>query len=194
MSLATAAMRPFKGFRFKQILTRRVALWGGLTLVLLIVGGLASWIPYARENQQLVQALKYVEQGAIPDEPADYKAELQRDLDQPSAGVLPGVYSNLTHMDAVTYNAVLVLKPDGNYDYALSVGNDRVHKRYGHRGRWWVQGRVLHTVLLEGDSFLTAPQARNHVTPARERIVDDSVGQLTLQAHYGSAVKFLKVE
>lgn len=162
-------------------------------ILMLLVGALIAWTLYTRDNQQLTQSLQQVESGAIADEPEDYRAIIARDLEQKIAPVLSGVYSNLTQLNAVTYNAVLYLKPNGNYDYALTVGNARVHKRYGHRGRWWVQGRVLHTVLLEGDAFLTSPASRNRVTPARERIMDSSKEQIILQAHYGPAVTFLRV-
>jgi hypothetical protein len=180
--------------RFGRISVRRALVWGGAIVLLLAVGFFISWISYARGNQELVKTLQYVEQGSIPNEPASYREQVRQHLDAPSAGVLPGAYSNLTRMRSVTYNAVLVLKPDGKYDYALSVGNDRVLKRYGHKGVWWIQGKVLHTILLEGDAFLASPETRDRVTPARELILDASPGQLTLQAHYGDAVKFVKVQ
>ncbi len=170
--------------------SRHIALW----LVLLVVGAMTPWVLYTRANDELTQALKHVEAGAIPNEPDSYADVLRGDLKQSTAQVLAGAYSNITQMGAVTYNAVLVFKPDGNYDYALSVGNGRVHKRYGHRGLWWVQGRVLHTVLVDGDAFLAAPESRNHVRPSRERILDSSAEQLTLQAHYGPPVSFQRVQ
>lgn len=165
-----------------------------LASLLLVGGAMVAWVMYTRDSQQLTQALKHVESGAIENEPEGYKAQVALDLTQPMAQLLPGVYSNLTRYDSVIYNAVLLLKTDGTYDYALTVGNERVHKRYGHRGRWWVQGKVFHTVLLDGDFFLTAPEARNRATAARERIVSSSADQLTLQAHYGPAVTFIKVQ
>jgi hypothetical protein len=178
---------------FARWVTRKTFAVALAVVVLLMLGVIVAWALHARDTQQLTQSLQQVEQGVIPNEPPSYRETITRDLEQSIAPVLPGVYTNLTQISAVTYNAVLLLKPDGQYDYALTVGNDRLHKRYGHRGRWWVQGRVLHTVLLEGDAFLTAPASRNRVTPARERIMSSSKEQITLQAHYGPAVTFLRV-
>lgn len=157
-------------------------------------GGLAVWINYTDANRQLTESLAFVEKGTIVDEPVAYKKVMAAALVQPTAPVLPGVYANLTVIGSITYNAVLKLQGDGVYDYALSVGNGRVYKRYAHRGRWWVEGNVLHTILVSGDQFLTAPESRDKVTPAREQILAVTPDMLTLQAHYGPAVIFRKID
>jgi len=161
---------------------------------LVALGALLAFIPHATDNGSLKNALEHVESGAIPDEPQAYINQVESDLKATPAQVLPATYSSLDTFNDVTYNAVLTLKPDGAYDYALTVGNSRVFKLYKHSGKWWVQGRVLHTVLLDGDEFLTAPAARDRKTPARERIIESSPDGLLLQAHYGATVQFKKIK
>lgn len=167
----------------------------GLTMVILAcIGAVIALVPYANDNNSLKSALAHIERGSVPDEPADYAALMEKErAAAPPAQVIPGSYSSLDAVHDVAYNAVLNLKPDGAYDYALTVGNDRVFKLYKHTGKWWVEGRVLHTILLEGDAFLTAPAARDRKTPSREHIIESSPDAITLQAHYGPQVKFQKV-
>lgn len=173
----------------------RYALITAAIMALLVVGILAAYIPYASDNTALKAALTHVESGAIPDESPEYADKVAAELRvQPPAKVAPGSYSNITTFGDVTYNAVLALKDDGTYDSLLTVGNPRVFKLYKQTGKWRVEGRVLLTVMLEGDQFLTAPKARDHKTPSRELILDASPDRLVLQAHYGNPVPFDKVK
>ena len=163
--------------------------------VLAALGALIAYLPHATDNEALKSALAHVESGGIPDEPPEYAAEVAKDLQAvPPAQVIPATYSTTNTFNDVTYNAVLSLRPDGSYDYALTVGNSRVFKLYKHTGKWWVEGKVLHTILLEGDDFLTAASARDRKTPARERIIESSADVMVLQAHYGPQVHFKKID
>lgn len=164
-------------------------------LVLIGVGAFLAFIPYAADNDALKTALKHVESGSIPDEPPDYVLQIEKDLKaDPPAQIIPATYSSIDSYHDVTYNAVISLKPDGSYDYALTVGNSRVFKLYKHTGKWWVQGKVLNSILLKGDAFLTEPAARDRKTPSRERIIESSANEIVLQAHYGPQVHFKKVD
>ncbi len=192
MSMATTPLSCTAQTRRPRRWLRAVLIAVG-TVCLIALGALLAFIPYASDNGALKNALAHVESGAISDEPQAYIDQINRDLQAPTAQVMPATYSSLERFNDVTYNAVLTLKPDGAYDYALTVGNSRVFKLYKHSGKWWVQGAVLHTILLEGDDFLTSPAARDRKTPARERIVESGPDGLLLQAHYGSPVKFKKI-
>lgn len=167
----------------------------GALVALCTLGALMAYVSHANDNKSLTAALEHIENGGIPDEPSSYAAAMDRDSKQePSVSLAPGAYSNTTLMQDVTYRAVLLLKPNGRYDYALTVGNDRVYKMYKHAGLWEVKGQVFQTILEEGDAFLTPPAARDRKTPSRERIVEVGADYVVLQAHYGGPVKFEKVE
>jgi len=167
-----------------------------LVVLLAIAGGVVvAYMPYVTNSNALQAALQHIESGAVPDEPAEYVQLMERESAiKPDLQLKPGTYSNLTTINEVTYNAVLSLQDGGKYEYALTVGTPRVYKLYKHSGRWWVDGRVIHTVLAEGDSILAAPAARDKRTPSRERIVDMGPDHITLQAHYGGPVRFTRVE
>lgn len=169
----------------------RVFLIGAAVMLMLALGAFVAATLHVKDGQDLQNALTHIESGAIKNEEPQWIAVITEALNQQSSRVQPGMYSNVTTLGAVTYNSVLYLKVDGNYEYALTVGNERVHKRYSHNGRWWIQGKVLHTILLTGDMFLTSPAQRDKVTPARELIVDADAAQLTLKAHYGAPVVFV---
>jgi len=191
MNTATAQMHSMKSPR-RWVRLALIAL--GIA-ALVGIGALLAFIPYANDNSSLKAALEHVESGAIPDEPPEYAAIIERDLKaEPAARVVPGTYSSMDTVNEVTYNAVLNLKADGKYEYALTVGNSRVFKLYEHKGKWWVQGKVMNTVMLEGHEFLAAPSARDHKTPSRERILQSDDNSIVLHAHYGQPVKFDKVE
>lgn len=157
---------------------------GLVAIVVLGAGAVAALYPQVSESQRLKAVLERIEAGTIQDEPPEFAQVLQRETAQPTAQLLPGVYSHQATHGGVQYNAVMTLAQDGRYDYALTVGTERVHKLYRHSGRWWVEGRVFNTVLLDGDAFLTNPAARDRKTPSRERVVESSDKQLVLQAHF----------
>lgn len=165
-----------------------------VSFLLFLAGGFAVWANYVDANRQLSESLTFIEKGATVNEPAAYKTVIADALRRPIAPILPGVYTNLMKNGSITYNSVLKLQGDGIYDYALSVGNGRVYKRYGHHGRWWVEGHVLHTILLNGDAFLAAPESRDKVTPGREQILSVTPDTLILKGHTGPAFIFGKID
>ena len=163
-------------------------------LGVLVAAALFVWIGHTRETLALTQALRTIESGQLPDEDDAFKTAVARALGEAPIPLEPATYVHLSKHAGVTYNAALQLAKDGRYDYVLTVGTNRVHKLYSHKGRWWLQGRVLHTVLLEGDAFLTPPASRDRVTPARSLIVaaPATPDKLTLRATYGPEVLFTK--
>lgn len=179
-------------------MTRRFVKPIAISLVAILaigVGVLAAYMPYVSNSNALQTALQQIESGAIPDEPADYAQLMTQEAAvNPTASLAPGTYSNITTVNGVTYNAVLALQDGGRYEYALTVGTPRVYKLYKHSGRWRVEGRVLHTVIEEGDLFLSAPKSRDKSTPSRERILEVGPDHVILQAHYGNPVRFEKVQ
>jgi len=160
------------------------------TLVL-FAGAFTAWYFFARANMNLVNTLQYIESGSIPDPPQPFLDSVKQALDEPSLNpTLPGVYTFLREQGGVTFNAVLVLGTDGLYQYALTVGNVRVHKLFKHSGRWWVQGRVFHTILVDGDRFLVPPTARDSKTPSRHLMSSIDGTALTLQSSTGEPVTY----
>ena len=162
-------------------------------LFFMLLGGFGHFFTKAKSTQALEQTLLSLEKGMIPEESSDFKARLEPALKAEPFKFQLGGYTNTTVANGITYNTALVFKADGTYEYAMNVGSDRVYKTYKHAGRWWTQGRVLHTVLLAGDAFLVSPSSRDKATPSRELIIDASDSHMSLQAPYSrTPVRFEK--
>ncbi len=166
-----------------------------LAAVVLLIGAFTAWFPYFRDSANLVAALQTLEAGNIPDPSEDFKVSVAKALSQePLTSTLPGVYTYLHESAGVTFNAVVVLGADGRYQYALTVGNDRVHKLFRHTGRWWMQGRVFHVVLIDGDRFLVPPSARDGKTPSLYLMSSKDTKTLTLQGTNGEPMTYQRDE
>ena len=161
----------------------------------LLAGAFTAWYFYARSSANLVAALQSIESGNIPDPSQTFKDSVAQALvEPPLAPTNPGVYTFLQIRDGVTFNAVIVLGADGRYQYALTVGNDRVHKLFKHVGRWWVQGRVFHAVLIDGDRLLVPPSARDGKTPTVYLMSSSDSKALTIQGTTGDPVTYQRDE
>ena len=175
--------------------------WGKLLLgifaLLMAVTAGAVYAYYQRitQNQQLYSALAYIESGNFAPEPDEYFARAAKLKGGDKAKITMGAYSNVTQVNGLMYNPVLVLKNDGTYDYALTVGDGLTHKTYGHKGRWWVDGYVLNTVLLSGDEFLVDAKYRDKMREQSEIITSVGDDYLELQAPYSrTPVRFQLVK
>ncbi len=169
--------------------------WSAAIVVLVMIGVVLAMIPRASDSNALQAALTHVESGSIPDETPEFAKMVESESKvTPDLKIEPGTYTHVATVNGVAYTVALILHDGGKYEYALQVGNERVHKTYSHSGRWWIDGKVLHTVLTQGDKFLTAPASRDSATPSRERIVHLGQGGFTLKAHYGPEVEMTKVQ
>lgn len=160
----------------------------------IFVGVFASFYGRAVENENLLNALKYIESGSMPDPTPAFKARVEMLKGGGGQSVAVGAYKNVSQHAGITYDSAMVLKGDGSYSFAMSVGDGRVHKTYQHFGKWWVEGSVFSTVLLGGDDFLASPEARDMKTAMHEIIVESGEGRLVLQAHYNSEPVVFKLE
>jgi hypothetical protein len=147
-------------------------------------GAFAAFYSRSVGSEGLMQALNYIESGALTDETAEFSRNVETMRSAPTANVQAGAYKNVTTVGNVTYDTAMVLKNDGSYNYAMTVGNSALHKTYQHSGRWWVEGNVFNSVMTEGDLFLAPPAARDRSTPMREIIVESGDTSLKLRAHY----------
>lgn len=138
----------------------------------------------ANNTASLDQLYSHLESGAIPDEPPAFLEHVAKLEKAQQVIVTPGVYENTISTNGVIFNTVMVLNKDGTYNTAMSVGNGSIHRSYSHSGKWWVEGAVHKTVMLEGDEFLAAPMARDKKTPMNELIVDSGPDHITLLAHF----------
>lgn len=166
-----------------------------LAILVLLIGAFTAWFFYARDTANLVTTLQQLEAGNIPEPSATFKESIAIALNEkPLTPTLPGVYTFLQETGGVTYNAVIVLGADGRYQHALTVGNERVHKMFKHTGRWWMQGRVFHAVLIDGDRFLVPPSARDGKTPSLYLMSSKDTKTLTLQGTNGEPITYQRDE
>lgn len=160
----------------------------GVIFVMLAIlsGAFVAYYNRGVGSETLMQALHYIESGAIPDETEEFRRNVDLLKKAETSQLVLGAYKNLSSNNGVTYDSAMVLKGDGTYSYALTVGNETLHKTYQHSGRWWVEGNVFHTILIDGDLFLASPSTRDKMTPMREIIVESGENSIKLKAHFSS--------
>lgn len=164
-------------------------------VAVMFIGAFVAMYQRTQVSEQLQAALNLIESGGVKDETPEFKNRADLLLDEPTATLVAGGYTNVAVYNGVKYNAAIVFKLDGTFETALTVGSASVYKTYSQAGRWYVRGRVLHTIQTSGDRFLAPPSARDGSTPARELIISSSPTQITLQAsHSREPVRFDRVK
>lgn len=173
---------------------RRILLGSFALALVMFMGAFLAMYQRTQVSEQLQAALNLIETGGVKDETPEFKNRADLLLDEPTATLVAGGYTNVAVYNGVKYNAAIVFKLDGTFETALTVGSASVYKTYSQGGKWFVRGRVLHTIQTSGDRFLTPPAARDGSTPARELIISSSPTQITLQAsHSREPVRFERV-
>jgi hypothetical protein len=171
--------------------------WLGLLVCIaigLILGYGYMLTERAGDSLRITRVADILEQGGIKDPSQQDRAMWLQRAAKALRAVTPGAYKHVSVHSGVTYEAILILGANGSYSYALSIGVGNARRAYTHAGRWWVQGEVLHTLLLTGHDFLTYPAARDRQTPAQAAIEEVSTEHLLLKSHYGSAVRFERIK
>lgn len=155
-----------------------------LGLLVIFFGVFMAFYAKQQSSDVYLGTLEYIESGAIPDESADFARKADLMAEDAPANVPLGVYKNFSVNNGIQYDTVLLLKKDSAFEFAMTVGNGQLHKTYKYSGRWWVEGGVFKTILVDGDLFLASPKARDRMTAMREIILKSEGDELVLLAHY----------
>lgn len=166
-----------------------------LGLLVIFLGVFFAFYTKQQSSEVYLQTLKYIESGSIPDESEDFANKADLMAEDQVVEVPLGIYKNLSVHNGIQYDTVLALKKDAVFDFAMTVGNGTLHKTYKYSGRWWVEGSVFKTILVDGDLFLASPKARDRATAMREIILKSDGDELVLLAHYNrEPVTFKRIE